>query len=195
MTQLEFSVCLCCGSRKGAHPSYIDSAIELGGLIAKENWKLIYGGGNTGLMGAAADSACTNNGKVLGIIPEHLIELEVAKTDLETMIVTETMHERKKIMFHNSDAIIVLPGGIGTLEELFEILTWKQLELHLKPIVLVNVNNYWKKLNKLIKIIVSEKFADDDLQNLFWLVNSPHEAVCQLRKSFAKRQNSCSIVK
>lgn len=195
MTQLEFSVCLCCGSRNGAHPSYRDAAIELGSLIAKENWKLIYGGGNTGLMGAVADSVCSYNGKIIGVIPEHLIELEVAKTELDTMIVTETMHERKKIMFHNSDAIIVLPGGIGTLEELFEILTWKHLELHLKPIVLINVNNYWEKLNKLMKIIVSEKFADDDLQNLFWLVNSPYEAVSHLRKSFTKQQISDPIVK
>ncbi|KZY35073.1 Rossman fold protein, TIGR00730 family [Roseovarius sp. HI0049] len=170
------SVCVFCGSRAGARPEYEAEATALGRWIAEEGWRLVYGAGDVGLMGAVARAAQAAGGDTFGVIPEHLVRWEVGKTDLTRYVVTETMHERKKVMFMNCDAIVVLPGGAGSLDEFFEVLTWRQLGLHEKPVILLNTQGYWTPLTKLIDHVIAEGFADgsirgfitvcDDLQTL-----------------------------
>jgi uncharacterized protein (TIGR00730 family) len=157
------SVCVFCGSRKGKNPTYINAATALGQALAHNNWRLVYGAGDIGLMGAVARATQTNGGATLGVIPTHLMQDEVAKTDLTEFILTETMHERKKVMFMNCDAVVVLPGGAGSLEEFFEVLTWRQLGLHQKPIYLLNVDGYWAPLTDLMTHMVAQEFADQSL--------------------------------
>ena len=140
--------------------------------MANEGWRLVYGAGDIGLMGAVARSAQTAGGETFGVIPTHLLKKEVGKVDLTEFIVTENMHERKKVMFMNAQAIIVLPGGAGSLDEFFEVLTWAQLELHSKPIVLLNVENYWTPLIALMDHIIAEGFADPSLKTLFTVCTS-----------------------
>ena len=118
----------------------------MGKGIAANGWRLVYGAGDVGLMGSVARAAQDAGGDTFGVIPQHLVNWEVGKTDLTSYIVTETMHERKKVMFMNCDALVVLPGGAGSLDELFEVLTWRQLGLHEKPIYIVNTNGYWDPL-------------------------------------------------
>lgn len=157
------SVCVFCGSRFGAKPAYKTAAIDLGQAIAAHGWRLVYGAGDVGLMGAVANATQNAGGEVFGVIPVHLFDREVGKRDLSTFVVTENMHERKKVMFMNCDAIVVLPGGAGSLDEFFEVLTWRQLGLHAKPIYLLNVDGYWDKLIGLAEHIVEEGFADASL--------------------------------
>lgn len=163
MHHSDFSVCVFCGSRAGARPIYLQQARELGQLIAAEGWRLVYGAGDVGLMGAVANAAQQAGAATFGVIPVHLLQKEVAKRDLSQLVITENMHERKKVMFMNSDAIVVLPGGAGSLDELFEVLTWRQLGLHQKPIILLNTEGYWDPLMSLIDHIVSEGFAPADI--------------------------------
>ena len=157
------SVCVFCGSRAGGKPAYEAEATRLGALLAEGGYRLVYGAGDVGLMGAVARAAQTAGGETFGVIPEHLVRWEVGKTDLTRYVVTETMHERKKVMFMNSDAIVVLPGGAGSLDEFFEVLTWRQLGLHDKPIYLLNTDNYWTPLMKLMDHVIDEGFADASL--------------------------------
>ncbi len=157
------SVCVYCGSRSGARPSYAKAAKDTGAMLARNGWRLVYGAGDVGLMGLVATSAQSGGAKTFGVIPTHLLDWEVGKRDLDSFVVTETMHERKKVMFMNADAIVVLPGGGGSLDEFFEVLTWRQLGLHDKPIVLVDVDGYWGPLSALLDHIVAEGFADASL--------------------------------
>ena len=175
MEQSLRSVCVFCGSRFGNSPQYTLVAQELGKLIALNGLRLVYGAGDVGLMGEIAKAAQKNGGRILGVIPEHLLKLEVAKTDLDTFIVTENMHERKKVMFSNSETIVVMPGGVGTLEEFFEVLTWKQLGLHTKDIILLNVEGFWDSLLGLIEGLVESKFANRKILSQFIVVNSVKE--------------------
>lgn len=154
------SVCVFCGSRFGADPAFKRAAAHLGQGIATQGWRLVYGAGDVGLMGAVADAAQTHGGTVFGVIPVHLFDREVGKRDLSTFVVTENMHERKKVMFMNCDAIVVLPGGAGSLDEFFEVLTWRQLGLHDKPIYLLNIAGYWDPLVALMGNVVDRGFAD-----------------------------------
>ena len=154
------SVCVYCGSRDGANPSYAQAAVDTGTMLARNNWRLVYGAGDVGLMGRVAQATELAGGKTFGVIPQHLMEWEVGRKSLDTLIVTETMHERKKVMFYNAQAIVVLPGGAGTMDEMFEALTWRQLELHAKPIYLLNTGGYWGPLLGLLYHIVDQGFAD-----------------------------------
>ena len=172
-----FSVCVFCGSRSGDNPDHLAQAETLGNLIAKNKWRLVYGAGNTGMMGAVANATQLGHAKTFGVIPKHLVQREVGKTDLDNYIVTDNMHERKKIMFTNSDAVILLPGGPGSLDEFFEILTWAQLEVHKKPIVVINVNNYWDPLFSLIDHTISSGFAENSLKKLFTITETATDAV------------------
>ncbi|MEP4194131.1 MAG: TIGR00730 family Rossman fold protein [Aliishimia sp.] len=158
-----FSVCVYCGSRSGLDPAFSEEAVTLGTGIAERGWRLVYGAGDVGLMGDVARAAQSAGGETFGVIPQHLVDWEVGKTDLTTYVVTETMHERKKVMFMNCDAVLVLPGGAGSLDELFEALTWRQLGLHKKPIILVNVAGYWDPLLGLLNHIVDQQFAEASL--------------------------------
>ena len=179
------SVCVYCGSRPGKHPIYQQHAEQLGALLAQQSWRLVYGAGDVGLMGAVARSAQSAGADTFGVIPTHLMKWEVGKTDLTRFIVTENMHERKKVMFMNSDAIVVLPGGAGSLDELFEVLTWKQLKLHDKPILLLNSDGYWQPLLDLLNHVVDQGFADPSLLGFFTTVDTPEAAVTTLRESLS----------
>lgn len=165
-----YSVCVFCGSRPGNNPAYMTAAEEMGTSLAQSKMRLVYGAGDVGLMGAVARSAQKSGGETFGVIPVHLQDSEIAKTDLTTLVVTENMHERKKVMFMNCDAVVALPGGAGSLDEFFEVLTWAQLDLHEKPIFLLNTDNYWSKLDELITHLISEGFADPSLQGLYRIV-------------------------
>jgi uncharacterized protein (TIGR00730 family) len=140
------TVCVYCGSGPGTNPRFIDAAIALGKTLAENGIRLVYGGGSIGLMGALATSVLDHGGTVTGIIPDFLTARENALTRVQEMIVTPDMHERKRLMFERSDAFVALPGGIGTLEELVEQLTWQQLGRHTKPVLLANIEGFWEPL-------------------------------------------------
>jgi uncharacterized protein (TIGR00730 family) len=152
------SICLYCGSANAADPEYLAAAAEFGRTLAANGVRLVYGGGGVGLMGAAAGAAHAAGGRVLGIMPEFLRRREILYDDVETIVV-RSMHERKMLMFEQSDAFVVMPGGIGTLEEVVELLSWRRLDLHAKPIVFVNLKDYWRSFFDLIEHTVREKLT------------------------------------
>jgi uncharacterized protein (TIGR00730 family) len=161
------SVCVFCGSRPGNDPAYAHAARQTGQMLAAQDWRLVYGAGDVGLMGEVARAAQAAGGRTFGVIPTHLLGLEVGKRDLSTFVITEDMHERKKVMFMNCDAIVVLPGGAGSLDEFFEVLTWAQIGLHRKPIFLLDVAGYWQPLLALLDHMIAHGFADASLRALF----------------------------
>ena len=177
----KLSVCVYCGARSGARASYTGAANALGQGIAARGWRLVYGAGDVGLMGTVARAAQDAGGDTFGVIPAHLVSMEVGKSDLTRYVVTETMHERKKVMFMNCDAIAVLPGGAGSLDEFFEVLTWAQLGLHQKPIYLINTLGFWDPLKGLIDHIVGQGFAGQSLQGLFQAVPEPADMIRDLK--------------
>jgi uncharacterized protein (TIGR00730 family) len=149
MNQIK-TVCVYCGSGPGTDPRFVEAAVALGKIFAENDIRLVYGGGSIGLMGAVAKSTLDHGGKVTGIIPDFLRAREHALTRVQEMIVTPDMHERKRLMFERSDAFVALPGGIGTLEELVEQLTWQQLGRHSKPVLLANIEDFWQPLLSLL---------------------------------------------
>lgn len=155
------SICVYCGSRLGADPGYQDAARELGRLIGERGWRLVYGGGKVGLMGVVADAVMQAGGTVLGVIPEHLLNMEVGHGALTELRVVQTMHERKQIMAENADAFIALPGGLGTLEELFEVWTWNHLGYHDKPVALLDTDRYWQPLLDFVGHMETEGFISE----------------------------------
>ncbi len=161
------SICVFCGSRVGALPAYTTAAEETGAMIAAHQWRLVYGAGDVGLMGVVARHAMAAGASTMGVIPTHLMMREVGKRDLSQLVITEDMHERKKVMFMNSDAIVVLPGGAGSLDEFFEVLTWRQIGLHRKPIYLLNTMGYWDPLLVLIEHTITQGFAEPVLRDYF----------------------------
>ena len=165
------SICVYCGARNGTRPEHAAAADAVGRMIARNGWQLVYGAGDVGLMGAVARAATDRGAAAMGVIPAHLLTLEQGRRDLSRFVVTETMHERKKVMFMNADAVVVLPGGAGTLDEFFEVLTWRQLGLHAKPVMLLNVAGYWDPLVALIDHIVAQGFADDSLRGYVSVVD------------------------
>lgn len=171
MTQFTKSVCVFCGSRNGADPAHAAAATATGAMLAAHHWRLVYGAGDVGLMGLVARSTQSAGGRTFGVIPTHLLGREVGKRDLDTFVITETMHERKKVMFMNADAIVLLPGGAGSLDEFFEVLTWAQLGLHAKPIILLNTNGYWQPLLDLMAHVIKQGFADPSILNFFSTVD------------------------
>jgi uncharacterized protein (TIGR00730 family) len=156
MTEIT-TVCVYCGSGPGTNPRFMESAHALGRALAENGIRLVYGGGSVGMMGAVARAVLDHGGRVTGIIPEFLIRREVMMP-LQDLIVTPDMHERKRLMFEHSDAFVALPGGIGTLEELVEQLTWQQLGRHSKPVLLANIDGFWEPLLALIKHMRATQF-------------------------------------
>src|SRR5438105_12632714 len=152
------TVCVYCGSGAGSSPRFVEAALALGKSFAENNIRLVYGGGSVGLMGAIAKSAVEHGGSVTGIIPDFLRARENALTRVQEMIVTPDMHERKKLMFERSDAFVALPGGVGTLEELVEMMTWQQLGRHAKPILLANIDGFWEPLMALLAHMRATQF-------------------------------------
>ena len=161
------SLCVFCGAKMGVNPAHEAAAKSLGAAIAANGWRLVYGAGDVGLMGTVARAVQAANGATFGVIPVHLMQMEVGKRDLSTFVITETMHERKKVMFMNADVIAMLPGGAGSLDEFFEVLTWAQIGLHQKPIWLVDVAGYWGPLLALLDHVIAEGFAAPSLRDLF----------------------------
>jgi len=145
-----YSLCVYCGSSNAVEARHLAAAADLGRQAAARGMGIVFGGGRVGLMGALADGALAAGGRVVGVIPEHLMAREVAHGGIEEMIVVESMHARKRRMFELSDAFCILPGGFGTLDETFEIVTWKQLDLHAKPVILVNLEEFWNPLLAMI---------------------------------------------
>lgn len=143
------TLCVYCGSKLGGEPGYTELAQALGRRCAEQGVAIVFGGGRVGLMGALAEAALNGGGHVIGIIPEHLERLEVGYTDVSELLVVDSMHTRKRLMAERSDAFCVLPGGFGTLDEMFEILTWKQLGLHDKPVVILDHEGFWQPLLQL----------------------------------------------
>src|SRR6204780_333060 len=152
------TVCVYCGSGPGTNPRFMESAKALGKALAEGGIRLVYGGGSIGLMGARATAVLDHGGTVAGIIPDFLTSRENALTRIQEMIVTPDMHERKRLMFERSDAFVALPGGIGTLEELVEQLTWQQLGRHSKPILLANIDGFWEPLLALLSHMRATQF-------------------------------------
>jgi hypothetical protein len=179
------AVCVFCGARDGQDPAYRKAAEETGRMLARNGWELVYGAGDIGLMGAVARAAQDAGGRTLGVIPEHLVGREGIVRDLTRHVVTETMHERKKVMFMNSHAIVVLPGGAGSLDELFEVLTWRQLGLHDKPIFLLNTKGYWTPLIQLVEHVIAHGFADDSLRGMLRMVDDPQALGTALRAALS----------
>jgi uncharacterized protein (TIGR00730 family) len=176
------SLCVFCGSRTGSHPAYEVAARDLGHAIADRGFDLVYGAGDIGLMSVVARAALEKGGKVTGIIPEFIQAFEVGSPGEIELIVVESMHERKRAMFERSDGFIALPGGLGTLDETIEMITWKQLQQHKKPVVLVDTNHYWKPFLELVQAVVDGGFGHHGINELFSVVDDV-ESVFQALKN------------
>ncbi len=171
------AVCVYCGSGRGLNPRYAQAAVTLGRMLGERGIGLVYGGGGLGLMGDVARATIAHGGRVTGIIPEFLLSKEKALEAVDELIVTQDMHERKRIMFERSDAFIALPGGIGTLEELVEQLTWSQLGRHSKPIVVANIDNFWTPFLDLLAHMKADTFIRSGLDVRFTVVDSAEQII------------------
>lgn len=167
-----------CGANTGIDARYSEASARLGGLMAEEGIKLVYGGGNVGLMGVIADAVLESGGIGIGVIPQSLVDREVAHRGLQELIVVETMHERKAIMAARSDAFIAMPGGFGTFDEICEIITWNQLGIIKKPVAFYNINGYWDKFVEMVDHTVAEGFVKADQRNNL-IVESDPEVLLQ----------------
>ena len=166
------SVCVFCGSSSRVAEVHRAAAAQLGTLVGTHRMRLVYGGGRVGLMGILADAALAAGAEVIGVIPQFLVDLEVAHTGLTELRVVESMHERKRMMAELAEAFVALPGGFGTLEEAVEVMTWHQLGLHRKPTVLVSIDGFWEPFRELTERFVAEGFAHPDQRGSFGLVSN-----------------------
>ena len=166
------SLCVYCGSRAGRDPAFAAAARAVGTAIGRRGWRLVYGGGSTGLMGALADAALAAGARAVGIIPDALMGRELGHRGLTELVVVGTMHERKRLMAEHSDAFVALPGGIGTFEELFEVWTWLQLGYHAKPVGLLNVGGYYDPLLAFLDASVAQGFVPPAQRDLLQVAGS-----------------------
>lgn len=177
------SVCVYCGSSNSVSDDYKIAAKSLGEQFVKHDVRLVYGGGHVGLMGIIADSVMANNGRVTGFITQYLNEFEKGHTGISELFVVDSMHERKRLMFEHSDAFAILPGGFGTLDEIFEILTWRQLRLHSKPIVFVDINKYWSSLfETFVAHMIEEKFIRPEHRKFYTIVENIEDVLPALEE-------------
>ena len=179
------TVCVYCGSGPGTNPRFMEAAKALGKVFAENDVRLVYGGGSLGMMGAVATSVLDHGGRVTGIIPDFLTTRENALTRVQEMIVTPDMHERKRLMFEHSDAFVAMPGGVGTLEELVEQLTWKQLGRHAKPVLLANIDGFWEPLLALFTHMRSTEFIRPSLSFEILKAERVEDILPQLRAAAA----------
>jgi uncharacterized protein (TIGR00730 family) len=179
------AVCVYCGSSGGNDPAYVKAAEALGKLFAQNGVRLVYGGGSVGIMGALARAVSEHGGEVTGIIPEFLARRERPQGLREDLIVTRDMHERKRRMFEDADAFVALPGGIGTLEELVEQLTWVQIGQHKKPVMLANINGFWDPLRDLLDHMEKLGFIYGDVQGDLLIADRPEDVLPKLREAMA----------
>ncbi|MQP74804.1 TIGR00730 family Rossman fold protein [Stenotrophomonas sp. MYb238] len=175
------SICVYCGSNPGAKPVYVERATELGRRIAHEGLRLVYGGGRTGLMGAVADGVLAAGGEVTGVIPQHLVDLEVAHQGVTTLEIVGSMHERKSRMFDLSDAFVALPGGFGTAEEIFEMLTWRQLGIGKKPCAFLDIDGFYAQLIGMIDHMVEERFLHPEQRQDLWYGDDTERMLAWMR--------------
>jgi uncharacterized protein (TIGR00730 family) len=180
-----FSVAVYCGSRFGHSPAFADAARTLGELIGKSGATLVYGGGRVGLMGAVADSVMACGGPVIGVIPQALMDREVGHAGLTELHVVQTMHERKQLMAERADAFISLPGGIGTLEELYEVWSWQQLGYHDKPVALLNVEGYYDALLEFHRVMHARGFVSDAQFDALLVETEPERLLDRVRRAAA----------
>ena len=180
------SLCVYCGSSSSGPPSHKVAAIRLGQIMAAHGIRLIFGGGRIGLMGALADSAIAGGGEVIGVIPRFLDEHEISHTGVTRLEITDSMHERTQLMAELSDGFIVLPGGLGTLDETLEIITWKQLNLHDKPIVIVNIDDYWQPLEWLIGHTVSNGYTHPENSEIVTILSNVDDVLPTLKKELIR---------
>lgn len=171
------TICVFCSSSDNVGRRYFDSSRELGAAIAKKGYTLLYGGANVGLMGALANAAKENSGRVTGIIPQKICDKGIAHENIDELIVTKTMQERKAQMEKRSDAFITLPGGFGTLEETLEILTLRQLKYHQKPVVFLNIGGFYNHLVDHFEMLYKEQYAREEYRNLYHLAENPPDAL------------------
>ena len=179
------NLCVYCGSGPGLNPAYVEAARTLGGTLAASGIGLVYGGGSLGLMGEVARATLAGGGRVIGVIPEFLVQRERMLTEVSEFIVTATMHERKMTMFERSAGFVALPGGMGTLEELVEVSTWAQLGQHAKPIILANIADYWAPLIRLFGHMREEQFIRAGLDVHFEVVNAADAIVPAFKRRFS----------
>ncbi|SDM59469.1 LOG family protein [Siphonobacter aquaeclarae] len=174
------SIVVFCGASTGSDPVYREAAAALGRVLAGQQVKLIYGGGNVGLMGVIADAVLGEGGEVVGVIPDFLKRWEVAHNGLTELVVTETMHERKALMAQMADGFITLPGGFGSMDELFEILTWKQLQIHRKPVGLLNINGFYDPLLGMMDRMVEAGFLKESNRELLLVSGDAEDLLSQM---------------
>ena len=179
------SICVYCGSSTGNHPVFVETADRLGRLMAKAGIRLVYGGGSIGLMGTVARAVMAGGGEVTGIIPEFLEAKELAERSLTELIVTADMHERKRLMFEKSDAFVALPGGIGTLEEVVEMMTWAQLGRHRKPVLLANVDQFWDPLVDLLRHMEEAEFIRGEYRVRYLVTSDVDDIIPRLAAAIA----------
>ncbi|THB81159.1 MAG: TIGR00730 family Rossman fold protein [Desulfobacteraceae bacterium] len=173
-------ICVFCGSGLGSDPLYANMAVQLGKTLVNNQIELVYGGGNVGLMGIIADTVVKNGGRVIGVITEYLLEKEVAYTALSDLRIVETMHQRKEMMASLSDGFIAMPGGFGTMDEMFEAMTWSQLNIHRKPCGFLNVKGYYDQLMAFIDHMVSNGFVHEDHKRLIQKDDDPERLIGKL---------------
>jgi hypothetical protein len=177
------AIAVFCGSREGADPAYAQAARQLGAEMAARGIGLVFGGGRIGLMGIIADAVLKGGGHVTGVIPEFLDQMEVSHDGVSELIKVASMHERKNTMFARADAFVILPGGLGTLDECMEIITWKQLRQHSKPIVVLDVAGYWRGLMALVDDVIDAGFAHPKARQLFTSVTSVEDVFAAINEA------------
>lgn len=177
---MPLSVCVFCGSRFGTRSAYRDAAKKIGAGIGNKGWRVIYGGGDVGLMKIVADAAMEAGGEVKGFIPRKLMEREVGKRGITELVINVTMFERKERMIAESDAFVVLPGGLGTLDELLEVMTLRQLRYHDKPILLVDTDGFWRKALDLFEAVIAEGFAEPSAMDLLEICEEPERLLTMI---------------
>jgi uncharacterized protein (TIGR00730 family) len=183
------TVCVYCGSGPGTNPRFVEAATALGKIFAENAVSLVYGGGSVGLMGAVAQSVRDHGGTVIGIIPDFLVSRENAVASGQELVVTPDMHERKRLMFERSDAFVALPGGVGTLEELVEQLTWQQLGRHSKPVLLANIDGFWEPLLALLAHMRATEFIRPTLAVEILKAERVEDILPRLRAAAAKAKD------
>lgn len=186
MNSTALSICVYCGSRHGVKPAYTAAARQLGRAIGERGWQLIYGGGKVGLMGEVADAVLASGGRVVGVIPESLKRREVGHDGLHELHVVPTMHVRKQMMAERADAFVALPGGIGTLEELYEVWTWRQLGYHDQPIGLLNTAGYYDGLLQFMSNSVAEGFLGSSVHEMLRVAQEPVKLLDQLAREIPR---------
>jgi uncharacterized protein (TIGR00730 family) len=174
------TICVYCGSSPGGDPAFLRAAREVGRLLAQQGHTLVYGGGNVGLMGEVADAAMTAGGRVVGVIPDHMVRKKLAHEGLTKLHVVATMHERKALMASLADGFLALPGGVGTLEEIIEVFVWTQLGLHVKPCAFLNVNGYYDPLVAFLTHMTDARFLRAEQLSQLIIAREPSEALTRL---------------